>query len=372
LHHIYEMSAISALPRLQLVFAVFFPIVLAVVVVFGIARLRVLGVFVAAPVLVAVTLGIFSYHRFQSGHCEYCEWKAFTFMIPFLAVGLAFGVEWIWRGHGPRSAVYLQRVLAASIAILALAAIANADRNLIQATRSLGAFCPYQLRDLGKRLDRLPSKSPILIEGTGAMPLPFFMTPAAYFATRGHKEPVLFDAGTPPWGVDYLGLISETAGSYYSPSYRYVLTSFEDVRSNRTPLGHYGPFLLAQRAPIDVVVSPNQWAVDNTAPRIPWVSTPFTLRVSSPRTEDASITFSLARPAGGGSTLTFASGPQRLEQISTSPSEVCVNVHLAKGSTDIVATPALDPPIAPKPQQLTKELGLAAITAAPGPCGAGH
>lgn len=369
LRHLYEMSSTSALPASHLAFAIYFPVVLAIVVFFGIARLRVLGVFVAAPILVAGTLGVLAYQEFQAGRCEYCLWKSLTFMIPFLAVGLAFGLERIWHGTGTQGFVFLRRGLAASIAIVALVAIGNSDKKLVQTTRSVGNFCPCELRDLGKRLDRLPSRAPILIEGTGAMPQPYFIVPAAYFAVRGHKQPVHFDVGTPPtFGVAYLGLTPDSAVPYYSPNYGYVLTPFMDVRSNRTPLGRYGPLLLERRAPIDVVVSPFGWAVDNTAPRIPWVSRPFRLRVSSRKAVDAAITISLARPTGGTSTLTFASGPKQLKTIATNRSEVCVNVHLRKGSTDIEATPVLDQLTV----QVRKELGLAAIEAVPGRCGTGR
>ena len=369
-HHLYEMSTISALPASHLAFAIYFPVVLAAVVLVGAARLRSLGVFVMAPILVAGALGIYTFHQYQLGHCEYCLWKSLTFVIPFLAVGLAFGIERLWFGTGARGVVFLQRSLTASIAIVALVAIGNSNWKLVQETRSIGGFCPCEQSKLGNELNRLPSRSPILIEGVGAMPQPVFMMPAAYYATRAHGHPVFFDAGYP--AVQYLGLpTTESALSFYSPNYTYVLTSFEDVRSNRTPLGHYGPLLLERRAPIDVVVSPSGLAVDNAKPRIPWVSTPFTLRVSSRRAVNAAITLSLARPAGSASTLQFTARRQ-LETVATNRSEVCVNVHLQKGSTSIQAVPVLDPLSAPASWQLQKELGLAAIKAVPGRCRAGR
>lgn len=374
-NHLYEMSAVSALPALHLAFSIYFPVLLALVVLIGIARLRLMGVLVAAPIFVAGALGLFGYRDFQNGHCEYCLWKVLTFMIPFLAVGLAFGIERLWQGSGTRRVVFLQRALAVSIAIVALVAIGNSDKRLIRTTRSTAAFCPCELRDLGKRLNSLPSGSPILIEGVGAMPKPFFMVPAVYYATRGHKLPVLLDAGSPAWGVDYLGLDTNTALPYYSPDYTYVLTPYEDVRSNRTLLGRYGPLLLERRAPIDVVVSPYGLTVDDTKPRIPWVSTTMKLRVSSKKAEDAAITISLARLAVNASTLTFASAGQQLASVSKGESEVCVNVRLNKGNTDIDVTPVFDPFVTQLPKGPgdlpQKELGLSAIKAEPGRCGAG-
>jgi hypothetical protein len=368
--HLYEMATFSALPPSRLAFGICFPVLLAGVVVFGaVKRFRRSGVFVVAAILVAVALGLYAYHSFQSGHCEYCLWKSLTFMIPFLAAGLALGFERLWFAAGIRRKVPLWRMSTAAVAVVAVVAIGYSDSRLVQLTRDHGAFCPCELRDLGPRLDRLPSRSPILIEGVGAMSEPFFMTPAVYFYTHGHKEPVLLDAGSPAWGVDYLGLTAESAPSYYSPDYTYVLTPFEDVRSNRTPLARYGPLLLERRAPIDVVVSPPGWAVDSTAPRIPWISTPFTLRVASSKAVDAAITLSLVRLAAGASTtLTFTSEQRQLGTVAASGDEVCVNVHLQKGSTSIEVTPVPDLPVDPKSPKLPKELGLAAIKAAPGLC----
>ena len=365
LYHLYDMSAISALPPARLAYAIYVPAILLIVVLVGIARLRAVGVFVAAPIIVAGALGIYAYQTFQNGRCEYCLWKALTFMIPFLAVGLAFGIERLWRGGGPRNTVYLRRGFAASVAIVALFAVGNSDKRLVQTTRSVGAFCPCGLDELGQRLDRLPSRAPVLIEGVDSIPHPTFRLNAAYFAASGHKRTVLFDAGFP--AIAYL-VSPLAAPTYYSPDYEYVLTPFANVRSNRTPLGHYGPLLLERRAPIDVVVSAPAWVVADTAPRIPRGTAPFWLRVSSKKAMDAAITFALEKPAGNTSTITFKSGQRQLETIATNRSKSCVNVHLEKGNTNIEATPVLDPLAVQPPSQL----GLAAIEAVPGRCGTGR
>ena len=367
--HLYDLSGVSDLPPLRLAFAICFPVVLAGVVLFGVAtRFRTSGVFILAPVVVAGALAAYTYKSFQSGHCEYCLWKSLTFMIPFLAAGLALGIERLWIVAGKLGISFLWRTSTAAVAIVALLAIAYSDSRLLRLTRASGAFCPAEFRDLGPRLDRLPSPSPVLIEGVGAMPLSPFMMPATYFAVREHKDGVFFDAGFP--AVQYLGLSTDSARSFYSPDYTYVLTPFEDVRSNRAPLGRYGPLLLERRAPIDVVVSSPEEAVDSSAPRIPWVSTPFTLRVASGQAVDAAITLSLVRPTGNASMLTFKPEQGQLEAVAANPSEVCVNVHLQKGSTSIDVTPVPALPIATPSQGLQKELGLAGITAVPGRCGA--
>ena len=365
-HDLYAMSTFSAQPALRLAFSIYFPVVLAIVVLVGIGRLRISGVFVAAPILAAWTLGFFAYRKYQAGHCEYCLWKSFTFMIPFLAVGLAFGIERLWHSAGSRGAVFLQRALVAAVAVLALAAIGNSDRRLVERTLSTGAFCPCGLDDIGQRLDRLPSRSPVLIEGVDLMSHPTFTLNAAYFGARGHQRTILFDAGWP--AIAYL-VTTEAAPSYYSPDYGYVLTPFENVRSNRTPLGRYGLLLLERRAPIDVVVSAPGWTVSDTAPRIPQGSTPFRLRVSSKKAMDAAITVTLVRPTGNAaSTLTFRSGRRRIETVATNHSDVCVNVHLRKGSTSIDATPNFGPLSVQPPNPL----GLSAIKAVPGRCGTGR
>jgi hypothetical protein len=351
-------------------FFVYFPAVLALIVLIGIVRLRIMGVFVAVPILAASALGIYTYRHNQFGHCQYCLWKALTFTIPFLAMGLALGIERLWRGRGKGRMIVYQRFLVTSITIVTLVAIGKADNGLIQLTKSSGAFCPCGFGSLHQRLDRIPSRLPILIEGTDSVTHPTFTLNAAYFAARGQKRTILWDAGYP--ALAYLITSVPDAPLYYAPDYEYVLTPFEDVRSGRRLLGHYGALALMRRAPIDVVVSRVSptgpgWTVGNT--KIPQGSGPFTLRVSSKRARDAAITLTLKRLGINESSLTFASEQRQLETIATSRNKVCIDVHLNRGATIIGATPS---PYYPSAAPLPNELAITGIKAVPGRCGRGH
>ncbi len=368
--HLYQLPGFDGFSPLKLAFATYFPVLLAGVVVLGIAlRFRLLSVFVATPIVVATALGIYGYTHFQAGRCEYCLWKSLTFMLPFLTIGLALGIERLWR-RDKRKGVVTARAAASVVVVVVIIAIGYSNSRLVDRMEAFGAFYSCNLCELSDRLDGISSRSPLLIEGVGSMPQSQFAMPATYFAVRGHKPTPFFDAGFP--AVQYLGLTTESAAPYYTHDYEYVVTPFTDMRSNRTRLGRFGNLALERRAPIDIVVSTPDWVVDGVAPLIPWVSSPFRLRVSSSQATAAAITLSLERPADRRSTLSFSLGGKRLETVSTQPSELCVNANLRKGETTIDAAPILDPLPAPRSWQLWKELGLAAIKAEPGRCGSGE
>lgn len=370
--HLYEMGGFSDLSFIRQAFAMLFPVLLAGVVVFAIVKSpRVLGVFVAAPIVVTTALGLFAFESFQSGRCEYCLWKSLTLMLPFLAAGLAFGFDQLWAGVAKSDRWFgIRRLGAAGVVIVALVALGYSDFRLTRTTRSIGAFCPAPLRDLGDRLEQLPTPSPVLIEGAGSMPKPVFMLNAAYFTTRNNGRTVLFDAGFP--AISYL-VTTDAAPSYYSPEYSYVITPYTDVASNRTRLGSYGPFALERRGPIDVVVSYPEQATDNKNPHIPWVSKPFNLRIASTTTTDAAITFTIERPLGGRPTFLFRTAQgQQLEPIAQGLNRICINIDVYEGETGVVATPVVDPFIESRSGYIRKELGIAAIRAVPGRCAAGR
>ncbi len=364
--HLYEMGGFSDLSLLRRAFAILFPVLLAAVVVYAVAtQFRLLSVFVAVPIAISAALGLYAYKSFQEGRCEYCLWKSLTLMLPFLAAGLAFGLDRLWAGSGKDGRLFaLRRSGAAAVAVMVLIALVYADFRLIRTTHRNGAFCPSEFAAIDDRLERLPSKSPLLIEGAGSMRKPTFMMNAIYSAARGQGRPILFDAGYP--AIVYLVTI-EAAPSYYSPDYSYVLTPFGDVKSDRRTLGIFGPVTLVQRAPIDIVVSHPDLAVESKGPRIPWVWRPFNLRIASDRAMDGAIVLTLSRPAGSTSTLSFELAGQPLEARANG-NRLCLQVRLAKGETNIAATPVLDrPELHPSPT-LRHDLGLADIRAEAGSC----
>src|SRR5262249_20671992 len=131
-------------------------------------------------------------------------------------------------------------------------------------------------------------------EGTSAMQVPPFMLPAVYYALQGHGVGIAFDAVSP--APAYLGVAAQAA-DYYTPSYDYVVTPFMDVRTGRSVIGRFGPFVLERRAPLDPVLSSSTWSLPRAGKRVPSFGTPFDVRIASDRTTNAALMLRLGTRA---------------------------------------------------------------------------
>jgi hypothetical protein len=355
--HLYELPFFDSLSPLRMTFALYFPAVLLLVILAGLRRRPVDAViFVFVPAAVAIAFGLYVYQRYQGAHCQYCMWKALTEMIPFLGIGIGIGVDRLGLNLRGGRGLLLQLPVVI-IALLAVVAVGRADARLVRKTDREGAFYPQQLRTPSSAIDRIQKGELVMIEGTNAMESPTetppFMLPAAYYGVQSRGLEVSFDAVQP--AAAYLGVGPDTT-SYYSPDYQYVLSSFGGVESNRTVLGGYGPFTLARRAPIDVVLSTSEPSLEPGGPPIPSFTAPFDLRISSSRPGPAALTLTLGKRAHG-ATVAFARGGQDLPtRVSPGGKTVCAEVRLRRGSTIVHATP-----LAPLGLTPPRQLGLVAI-----------
>ena len=150
--HLYELQRFDALGALKTGFAVALPLALAALIALGIARggWRA-ALFVAAPLVVSAALGTYVYLHYD--RCQYCLWKALTFFLPFLGIGLAFGVRAALAGDSPRDLWRAGRdgiVRLAPLAVVAvgLIAIARSDVDLTRATYNSAALTSTGSRGL--------------------------------------------------------------------------------------------------------------------------------------------------------------------------------------------------------------------------------
>jgi hypothetical protein len=370
--HIYQLQRFDLLSHSKIVLAVALPIALAVLVGIGALRNARTIALVLVPVVVPIALGLLAYDRYQSGQCEYCLWKSLTFMLPFLGVGLALGLDAVWRFRWWRPA---WRIGAAGLALLAVAVLVRTDAKVARALAHTPAAGVTALRKLDDSDVPIPDHSEVLVEGAEATYAPKWSVPEAYYAARSLDDarPAL------PLARDdalYLGAGAGTpAGRFYDPHYRYVLSAFPGVRSDRKPLAIRGAYGLFRRAPTDVAVVGASTALDPAAGRdaMPWLLSPVQLWISAERAQRVGVLLRLrhgekTRPllqlSEVGNPLTTFHSRDRLE--------VCAEVSLAKGLTILTAEP--DFPPQPPPGRATEEdplpappklLGIGAIDIKP-------
>jgi hypothetical protein len=351
--HIYQLPRFDILSEPKTLVAIGLPIALALVLVLGVARAGARrALFVVAPIAVAILFGLVTYRRYQGGQCEYCMWKSLTFMLPFLGVGVALGVQELGRLVKPRrSTRFVIGAAAAAIVLAATAAVANADGDLVDAEKESAGFVPPGLRELRDVAPALPESPSILIEGADATAAPVFTLPAVYYLASRLDRPRI---SVLPLGVSgaYLGMGADPGARFYDPDYEYVLTTFGGLRTDRTLLVQSGSVSLLRRAPVDVSPARLNYGLDlSEGPRaIPWITDPFELWVSAPRTApETAVSLVLTRPLGDQATLFFRLGETPLGAArSADGSRLCVEVPLESGQAVVTAEPQFDklPPAA--------------------------
>ena len=305
--HLYELRRFSDLSGLETVAAIALPLLLAILVVAGILRAGGRGAFVVAgPLVASALLAVWVYHRYGDQHCQYCMFKALTFALPFLAVGLALGMH----------------------ALLARAGVVRRRRGLPRRcwrsppsprspaptgrwsgrSTSRRPRCRARSAGLGAAIDRQGSPAPLLLEGMDATSVPLWDTPEAYYLARqAPGSRISFDAR----GIAATALFRVLpARRYYSPDYRFVVTTFPGLRSGRRLISRHGPYALVRRAPIDVLITRPGWAFDPAqgAAAVPWLQGPLQLWISSPAAGPAGLRYTLGGPRAAATRLRFA-GP---------------------------------------------------------------
>ena len=377
--HLYQLPRFEVLSPLRTAVAVALPVALALLLGLGVARsgLR-RGAFVAVPIGTAILLGFVAYYRYQGGHCEYCLWKSLTFLLPFVAIGLALGVQRAWGIPRRLGLGVPLRRAAMIIAACGIAALIWSDRKLEQASYYTPAVISPELRQLAKD-SSLPIGSGLLVEDSDTSAVSVWTTPATYYLAQGIDD-VRLSFVSEGLAAAYLGIPAGTGAAYYSANYQYVLTPFGGVKSNRTVLERRGPYALLRRALIDVTPVNLGWSFDpnSRVSAIPWVSKPFQLWLSNLQHErSVALTIALDRPFHDASTLVFSERGQPLSALMSSDgSRLCVDVDARKGLTIVDAAPQLAtaatvPPRATESDPFPsppKVLGLAEIQAVPGRC----
>jgi hypothetical protein len=347
---LYQLPRFDLLSTGKTTIALALPGVAALVLLAGLLQ-RSLRPFLlyGAPIATAIAFGLVALHRYQGGECEYCMWKSLTFMLPFLGVGFAVGLQRIAvlaRGFPHR------RFVVVGLAVIVCAqgaALAHADAKLAQAQYNSPAVVDGSLRWISRATHDLPPGSKIFIEAMDATAAPKWTVPASYYLTQppGPDRISFVPAGD---SAQYLGLPTLSTGTaFYSSNYRYVVTPLSAVRSDRRLLVTHPPYGLYERAPIDVALVNTGWVMDFGAKHpLAWIQRPFELWIASPRPGPASLSIRL-RMSGGPSTLTFRSGKTTLNALhSADERELCVPLRLKNGLTRIAVEPTFArPPSAP-------------------------
>ena len=376
--HLYELPQFHLLSPLKTAVAVGLPILLAGLLVVGALARRWTAAFVLAPIPGALVAAGYAYRRYQEGHCEYCAWHALTFMLPFLGVGLALGVDWAMRRSvGPQGRLLAVRAGVLGLALAALGAAARADVEVVRNVADSRQVLLGSTRELVDDLRALPRPATLLIEAPDASPVPVWTAAEALWLARQAGVEASIDEQAP----FYIGP-PLPRDDYYSPAYAFVLSPFGGIRTDRRLIDGRRRFSLYRRAPIDVTVARTGWALDPAEGRsaIPWVNAPFQLWLTTRTAARAALTVELARPQRDRASLSFAvAGRPAAARAMAEGSRLCVELALRPGRTVVDVQPVLDVvppftlrltagaygwPLGPPPQAI----GLAGLRARPGSC----
>jgi hypothetical protein len=356
--HVYQLQRFDLLSGLKTTVAVALPFALAGVIAVGAFRGRRAVSLVLIPIVVSIALGLLAYRRYQGGHCEYCLWKSLTFMLPFLGVGLAVGVDAVLRWNGPAG---LTRVASRSavivLALVAVGVLARTDQKVARALEHTPAASLTGLRDLADANLSLPEEAHVLVEGAEASNAPKWTVPEAYVAARGLHDARPSLPLAPRDDALYLGVgVPSPPDQLYAPNYDYVLSAFPGLRSNRTPLAKRGTYALFRRAPTDVAIVGASSALDPAEGQqsSPWVLGPLQHWISAQAPRRAAVILHLRHREGERPLLQIFSGSRPLATSSPEDrSSVCAEATLGRGLTVLTAQP--DFPSRPPTPRATEE-----------------
>jgi hypothetical protein len=377
--HVYQLQRFAVLSTSRQGLAIVLPILLGLLVLWGSTRLGLWrAILLLAPVAVAIPLALEAQDRYQGGNCEYCAWKALTYTLPFLAIGVAAGSDRIWRViRDRRDRWRLVAIVAGVVPLAGVATLAYANERLGTATYESKAALSTDLRAVADHVARLPPPRRVLIDAPDSDNASPFQLPATYFLLRETPDTFIsFDAaGVAP---SYLHPFHLPVPRFYSPTYQYVLTPFAGMATGRHVLEQRGNFALERRRPVDVTIARTGWTLDTQqgAAAIPWIQAPFLIWVASPQPQKVGLRISLDRPLQDDATLTFARAGHPLRVVrSAGGAELCVPLDVPAGGTSLLVSPQFDaqpPPISratesdplPSPSRALGVAGLRADTRA--------
>jgi hypothetical protein len=376
--HVYELDAFQAMsnPGRVLRLGLVGGMVLAILAPSW--RTRRFWVFlVGVPVLIGFALGVAGKGLYSGGNCGYCEWKSWTFMLPFVGLGLGIAAssgETLVRAQLARSrrarrlhlpSNWLATVCVIGVLAIPAAAIARADSRLIRAQGS--AVMPTTLRTIATRAAHAPGRNGgILLEGSDAVPSPGFIVPATYEAlTESGVRRILLDTQVAKT-VQYLGLGAAAPDVYYRPDYKLVISPYAGLDSGRTTLSREGNYVLQERAPIDVDVGGALVDTGEGRAAIPWIVGPLQLWISSPARKRGSLVVRFVVPSGQFSAPAILVDGRRLDAVKIGDDTVCVDMGFSRGRTTVDVRPGFAP--LPTYPTFPKELGVSSVRASTDPC----
>lgn len=228
----------------------------------------------------SVTVAALGVWLYVGEDCLYCWYRNWVFAAPIIALATAAGMSSIMGWAGRVSWLPGRAALVAVVALPLVGALYAAVRTS-EAAFGARLMTTASYRDLPRTLEGQPPGA-VLIEGAPAgytLTGWFWASSAVQLVAEAGRRSV-FDAAT----GSFIG--GSNARGRQSPDYRYVLTRFSGVHSNRQPLAAATPFKLMRRAPVDVSLNPGGWAVNEGArgvDAIPWLLGPFDLTVAAPR-----------------------------------------------------------------------------------------
>jgi hypothetical protein len=373
--HLYELHDFEAVGSLAQAFALALAVAMAGAIVASSVGRRAAWVgFVATPIVVAFVIGVASGSYFSSGKCEYCQWKAWTFMLPFIGVGLGFVVnagQSLTNRHtlslsSQRRARWVVRLCVAGALAVPVYILGSTDARLIATAKSSPARVGANLRHMVSSASRARGRAAgIWLDGSDADPAPTFYVPATYqLLNEAGIERISFDARN-PITVAYLGSPNP---DQYRPDYTLVFSPFAGLQSARPTLARAGNYVLQRRAEIDVGLAGEGIVLDprDGAHAIPWVAAPFELWVSSPSRRSGSIIMSLQRPSGSDAWLKLVARSHPLRIVRISDDVLCADVEFGAGRTEIGVIPTFEP--LSRSEGIPKVLGIRSLRADRHPC----
>jgi hypothetical protein len=340
--HLYQLPNFTDLTYPRTALAAGLSCVLLAVAAIGMLTTTERRVALLAPAV--TTLVLATYLFWYQGDKEYALWKWLALAFPFLALGLGAGLG--------RLAVASRAgaVFATVLVVAGSASIVYTDLRFTRLMARDAVVPPGDATTAVEEAGEIPAPRSVFLEGAEATAYPLVGYIGLYAAVQAAGDlRVSYDAGArgPGQQGDQLLRPDPPLDRYERPGYRYVLTTFAGLGSNRSRLGEEGRFAFDRRPPVDVlVVGVASWT-GREGRTVPYATAPFELWIDSPAPGTARLEVETAMPQSPGPTLSFEQASQPVAPVlSGSGARLCVTVPVRAGFTKVLAVPqvAQEPP----------------------------
>lgn len=263
---LYFLPHLSGQPLSQLLVSLVLPLLMLVVIGYGLRR-RPVALASLALIGVAVLL---ANRTATTESCSYCAQRNLLVIAPVAMALFGIGLA-AMRSRGGRVAL-----LALPIALVTLVAVASMARH--SALRLMWSSYVFD-EQVNTVMEKLPDqKGPVQVEGFGMLYLAPMVEPLAYNRVNElTAAPVSISAETDPTrGLTYLGG-ARPIGLEFRPDYKYILTRFPELKvPTRRTLARSGPVALQERkGDLDVTITAGLWARQawQEDPSTAWIQT---------------------------------------------------------------------------------------------------